>query len=263
MMGGAMRRVAPILATLALLGAFVAPAGATVTAQLREGTEAEALAVGPEGNLWYAGRNLAGEPRAVVGKIESGGEVTELVIPGSAAAPEIAGLTRGPEGLMWFTRPGAERIERVTATSGFEGFDVPTAGSRPTGIVAAPGGFLFVTMEGTGRIAQVDPAGLVRETSFVAGARPTRIALGADTALWAIEAESSRLLRSSLGGQTSSFPLPTDGAVFQGAVDSDIAAGPDGNLWLSQSDGPWVAQVKPSGTPEYIRYPVPGKPGRR
>jgi virginiamycin B lyase len=259
-----MRRLHPIVVVLALVlcGALAPAAGATLTAHLREGTEPEALAVGPEGDLWYAGRNLAGEPRAVIGKIAAGGLVTEYVVPNSASAPEIGGMTRGPEGLMWFTRPAADRIEHMTAAGDFSGFTLSAAGSRPTGIVSAPGGFVWVTLEGSGGLGEIEPPTTVRAVSFPAGARPTTLAFGSDSALWAIEAESGTLLRSSLGGATSTIPLPSNGAIFDGAVNSDIVTGKDGSLWLSQIDGPWIGEVGlGAGSPEYVRYPVPVESG--
>jgi streptogramin lyase len=259
-----MRRLVPtLIVALAALGLLAAPAGATLTASLRAGTEVQALAVGPEGDLWFAGVNTGAEPGTIVGKIAPGGAVSEYLVPGSAAAPEVGGLVRGPEGLMWFTRPGAERIERYGATGDFEGFGLPTAGSRPTGIVTVPGGFLWVAMEGTGRLAQVDPSGRIREFSLAEGTRPTKLAFGSDSALWGIEAESATLVRGSLAGATAKYPLPTNGAIFRGAIDSDIVAGQDGDLWLSQEDGPFVGRVKPEegASPEYTRFPVPGNSG--
>ena len=121
---------------------------------------------------------------------------------------------------MWFTEPAANRIERVGPSGQAEGFAVPTAGSLPTGIVDAPGGFLWVTMEGTGKVAKVDPIGHVVESALNDGARPA-----------------------------------ADGAIFKGTLNSDIVTGPDGNLWLSQEDGPFVGTVIPSQTrPEYVRF---------
>jgi streptogramin lyase len=257
------RRLLPFLATLLALAACAAPAGATVTAHLRKGTEVEAMAVGGDGDLWYAGKNLAGEPQAVIGKIAPGGAATEYVVPGSANAPDVAGLVRGPEGTMWFTRPAANRIEHMSADEKFSGFTVASpANSRPTGIAAAPGGFLWVTLEGSGAFAQIEPPTGAKAAALPEGSRPTALAFGSDSALWAIEAESATLLRSSLGGEISSISLPTDDSIFNGAIDSDITAGKDGSLWLSQVDGPWIGRVLlGGGSPEYVRYPVPVESG--
>jgi streptogramin lyase len=226
--------------------------------QLREGTEVEALAVGSEGYLWFAGANHGSTPSNVVGRISPAGAVDEYTVPETASVPGIGGLTRGPEGDMWFTEPAANRVERVAPTGHPEGFTLPVPGSRPTGIVTAPGGFVWVTMTGSGRIAQIDPAGLGTETNLPPGSRPGALALGADTALWAIETETATLTRISLQLTSANFPLPSNGAFFKGAINADIVAGPDGDLWLAQSDGPYVGEVIPTETqPEYIRYSLP------
>jgi virginiamycin B lyase len=253
----------------ALLVSVAAPTAATAAghgpppprvtlAHLRQGTEVQALAVGAENYLWFAGINTGESPGNVVGRISPGGAVDEYAVPGTAGVLGVGDLTRGPEGDMWFTEPAANRIERVAPTGHPEGFTVPTAGSLPTGIVGAPGGFLWVTMEGTGKVAKVDPQGSVAETALNPGARPTAIALGPDSALWTVERETATLGRVALQGGTSSFPLPTSGRIFEGAVDSDITTGPDGNLWLAQEDGPFVGKVIPTeAQPEYVRTEVP------
>jgi streptogramin lyase len=199
----------------------------------------------------------------VIGKIAPGGATTEYVVPDSESAPEIGGLVRGPEGLMWFTRPAAGRIEQMTAQDDFSGFTVASPpDSRPTGIAAVPGGFLWVTLEGGGAFAQIEPPIGARAVPLPEGARPTALAFGSDSALWAIEAESATLLRSSLGGDASSISLPSDDSIFDGAIDSDITAGKDGSLWLSQIDGRWIGRViLGGGSPEYVRYPVPVESG--
>jgi streptogramin lyase len=264
-----MRRLAATLAVLATLGAALVPGVAAAghppppphidLSHLREGTEVEALAVGPENYLWFAGSNHGATPSNVVGRISPGGAVDEYTVSNTAESLGVGGLTRGPEGNMWFTEPAANRVERVTPTGHPEGFTVPTAGSLPTGIVSAPGGFLWVTMEGTGKVAKIDPnAAHAVETSLQPGARPTALALGPDSALWAVQRESATLGRVSLQEGSSSFTVPTDGSIFKGALNSDIVTGPDGNLWLSQEDGPFVAEVVPTATePEYHRFEVP------
>jgi virginiamycin B lyase len=267
-----MRRLLPLLAVLAAVGAASLPAAAMAghppppprveLSHLRQGTEIQALAVGPENYLWFAGINRGGTPSNIVGRISPGGAAEEHAIPATAETLGVGGLTRGPEGNMWFTEPAANRVVWVTPTGHPEGFSVPTAGSLPTGIVSGPGGFLWVTMEGTGKVAKVDPTGHVVETTLNAGARPAALALGPDSALWAIETESATLARVGLDGSASSFPLPSDGAIFKGALNSDIVTGPDGNLWLSQEDGPFVGKVIPTQTqPEYLRFEVPEEEG--
>lgn len=202
----------PLLAVLVAVGAVLVPATAMAghpppphveLSHLRQGTEIQALAVGPENYLWFAGINRGETPSNIVGRISPGGAAEEHAIPATAETLGVGGLTRGPEGNMWFTEPAANRIERVGPAGHAEGFPVPTAGSLPTGIVSAPGGFLWVTMEGTGKVAKVDPIGHVVESALNAGARPAALALGPDSALWVVETEAATLGRVGLDGSAS------------------------------------------------------------
>ncbi len=264
-----MRRLGGLLAILAALCVVAVPAAFAAghppppphvdLVQMREGTEVEALAVGPESYLWFAGSNHGPTPSTSSAVSHPAARWAKYTVPGTGNVLGVGGLARGPEGNMWFTEPVANRIERVSPTGSPEGFALPTAGSRPSGIVGAPGGFLWVTMEDTGKVAKVDPqVQTVTEIALGPGARPAAIALGSDSALWAVETESATLGRVGFEGGSSSFPLPTDGAIFAGALNSDIVAGPDGHLWLSQEDGPYVAKAVPTSTqPGYVRFEVP------
>jgi virginiamycin B lyase len=265
-----MRRLAPIVAVLALCcGALPAAAAAdhgpppprSQISHLRQGTEVQALAVGPENYLWFGGINTGESPSNVIGRISPAGAVEEHALANTAGVLGIGGITRGPEGDMWFTEPAANRIERISPTGHPEGFTLPSAGARPTGIVGGPGGFLWVTLAGAGRVAKVDPLGQVSETALEPGARPAAIALGPDSALWAVETETATLARVATQGGSATYPLPTSGAIFAGAINTDIVTGPDGNLWLSQEgSGPFVAEVIPTAAqPEYLRHEVPSE----
>jgi hypothetical protein len=57
--------------------------------------------------------------------------------------------------------------------------------------------------------------------------------------------------------------LETGEASFAGTVNSDIAAGDDGNIWVSQRDRPTVGKLVPDSDGNgvnYTRYKVPGGP---
>jgi streptogramin lyase len=102
-----MRRLVPTVAVLVALGAGLLPAaagatpvGRTTLYPLREGTEAEALAVGPEGYLWYAGSNRGARPSNVVGN------TITCCAGGGSGAGRCATLLRAAtrQGAALFTR---------------------------------------------------------------------------------------------------------------------------------------------------------------
>ena|GEM_PF-5092171 len=266
-----MRRLVPaVLAAFALAAVFLpGTAGAAFSVgepfALRAGTQVEALARGAEGYLWFGGSVIGSGQGNVLGRISKEGIVEEFPVPESNGTLGIGGLAPGPDGNMWFTQPAANRVGWMTTSGQTEGFQSPDAGSRPTGIVAPPGGFVWVTMEGTGRITKLDPAsGRTVEYPLPAGWRPTAIALGSDASLWAIDRAGPELARQPQEGIGIHAVLPTSGdEVFTpGTTNSDIVAGPDGNLWLSQSDGPFIAKAKAiGGQIKYTRYRLPLRGG--
>src|SRR5689334_8841548 len=145
-----MRRLVLSLVALFALCAALSPAvasagqGVARIVYLPKGTEAEALAVGPEGSLWFAGSHRGTDPANLVGRIVNGGALDEHKVPESGSVLGVGDLTLGPEGNMWFTEPAANRIERAAPGATPEGFTLPVPGSRPTGIVTV-GGSLWAT----------------------------------------------------------------------------------------------------------------------
>jgi virginiamycin B lyase len=251
-----LRRLVSLLLALGAIAFVLAPAAGAAghpLVRLPGGTEAQALAIGPEGDLWFAGVRRGADAANVVGRISAAGQIVdEASVPNSASTPGVGALVAGPEGDMWFTEPAANRIERVAPGGRPEGFQVPKPGSRPTGIVRL-GGSLWATLEGVGAIAEIHPVGEASEFTLTPGWRPTQLALGGDSALWIIGADSSELVRKPPTGRSISFPIPKFAA---GAQPSDIVAGPEGSLWMSQSDGPYVSRLETEPV-EYTRLKLP------
>jgi len=65
------------------------------------------FALGPDGALWFA-ENTANK----IGRITTGGVITEFLVPTAASAP--FDITSGPDGSLWFTERAGNRIGRIT-----------------------------------------------------------------------------------------------------------------------------------------------------
>jgi virginiamycin B lyase len=209
------RLVLVFVVVLAALGAALLPAAASATPAgrttlypLPKGTEAEVLTVGAGGYLWFAGVHHGSQPSNVIGWLTPNGKVHEDAIPESGSALGIGGLTPGSEGGMYFTEPAANRIGRLTPDGSFGGFTVSTPAARPTGIVAAPGGYLWVSLEAAGKVVRLSPTGLANEIPLPAGLKPAAIALGSDAAAWTVDSGTGMVTRISASpGRTISFPI--------------------------------------------------------
>lgn len=256
------RRLVPIVAALlALCGGLLptaAGAGLPSVVHLPKGTEAQALAVGPGGELWFAGVHRGADAANVSGRIASDGSVEEFPVPESAAAPGVGDLTLGPDGNMWFTEPYAGRIDFEAPSGGGPGILVlPNPQSRPTGL-ATVGNAIWATLAGTGEFLVTYPA-TARGVTYrmETGWQPTRLALGGDDALWVINGATPELARKAPAGASILIPMPS---FAKGAKLTDIIAGAEGNLWMSQSDGSYISRIEPEFS-RYTRFELPLKGG--
>jgi streptogramin lyase len=257
-----MRRLVPLFSALvACLALALAPAAAAAAlpalVHLPKGTEAEALAVGPEGELWFAGVHRGAEAANVSGRIAGDGAVEEFPVPESGSQPGVGDLTLGPDGNMWFTEPTAGRIDFESPDGGRPGIIVlPDPNSRPTGL-ATLGSAIWTTLEATGGLLATYPATARGEEFNAQGARPSAIVPGDEGSLWLIDAISSKLVRKPPAGRSISFPIPN---FAKGAELTDIVTGPEGNLWVSQGDGSYIGRIEPE-TSSYTRFELPPEGG--
>ena len=223
--------------TAAVLGLWsvvvVGPARAAEPA-LREfaipsGADASQITRGPDGNVWVT------EPGAdKVARIGPGGVVTEFSLPVPGSSP--CGITTGPDGNLWFTEAGRPVVGRITPGGVISEFAGPSPGRGPLplgcDIVTGADGHLWIThlrQQAPGHVDRVSTTGDVETypsfgTAFAG--LPEHITAGGDGALWVVEAYAARLGRITTAGAITEVALPAGDY-------HDVAAGPDGNLWLA------------------------------
>jgi hypothetical protein len=66
-------------------------------------------------------------------------------------------ITAGPDGNMWFTEPGLNRIGRITPRGRISQYPLPSADSQPAGIAAGPDGNLWFTESQANKIGRITP----------------------------------------------------------------------------------------------------------
>jgi streptogramin lyase len=171
------------------------------------------------------------------------GTVTEFS-SGLTSSGEPYDIVTGPDGNLWFTELGANRIGRITPTGTVTEFPVAT-GVGVRGIVPATDGNLwFVTDDGT--VSRITPAGA--QTAFSAGdttfggADPYMLAEGSDGNLWFTNWDYQRISQMTPLGTVTSF-AGINARVY------DIVAGPDGNLWFTQpnANASRIGRITPAG----------------
>lgn len=151
------------------------------------------IVTGPDGALWFTESNNAA--RGAIGRISTGGSVTEFLLPGTGNDPE--GITVGPDGALWFTEAGSSKIGRITTAGTITSFALP-AGSAPQGITSGPFGQLYFAESGRGLIGSISTTGTVREFGpglIASGSEPTDVVAGGSNALWFTEPGSNAIGR--------------------------------------------------------------------
>jgi streptogramin lyase len=237
--GAALFVLAAILCLSGVLPASAAT-GRGAEFQLGAGMHADALTVGPDGNIWFAGTRYGlGPPADVVGRSTLDGQIAEFALPArSEAELGISSIITAPGGYLYFTEPNANRLGRVNTAGEISEEALPKPGSRPHSIVTGPDGTLWFTEEGGDRLGHFIPnLGLLRERQLSAGARPTGIAARADGTIWIAEPGLDGYAMVTAAGGTE-FGIP-----FPDPAPSAVVPGPEGHVWFTEESGPWLGQV--------------------
>lgn len=208
-----------------------------------------AITSGPDGNLW-----LTEWSTDRIARETPGAAFTEFPLPTAAAHPgAIAG---GPDGNVWFTESSGNAIGRVTPTGAITEYPIPTPATGPAGITAGPDGQLWFTESGTASIGALNPSTgvIVQYPLPTQWSQPTGIAPGPDGRLWFTEAGANQVGAITTAGLVSEYTLCPSGCTTSGGTDyphgvgaTGIAAGPDGNLWVTESNANSIDKVSTGG----------------
>ena len=235
------------LATLlvALAAASVAPAATIQRFALNDqtllgGIDAQGIAAGADGNVWFYDSN-----HAAIARMTPTGSVTEF--NGVTSDDDLIELAAGPDGNIWFTEGDARRIGRVTpsgvVTKFSRGISAP---GGPIDIAAGPDGNIWYTQPATTRVGRVTPAGVVTEFSkgITPGSGLAGITAGPDGNVWfGVLADSgSRIARVTPAGEITEFSA----GLRRGSDLWEMTAGPDGNVWFTDQSGA-VGRITPAG----------------
>jgi streptogramin lyase len=218
------------------------------------------ITAGPDGNLWFSTAGLRASP--AIARITPTGQIITFALPDSLAS--ISALTAGPDGNVWFTEnvyPTGEKVGRITPTGQITEFTIPVPPgvSGSTGdITTGPDGNLWFAHDGI--LAMITPTGALRD--HVADNVPGVITTGPDGNLWAsgpqFDPQTGAVIgdvieRISLSGSVTTFNVGTT----SGSATS-IAAGPDGNLWFTESGADQIGRITPAGQITLFTVPTSG-----
>lgn len=218
------------LVTVALMGPRRAHADslAVTSYPLPSGNKPYGIAAGPDGALWFTEYAIDGagpSSNGKIGRISTGGVITEYALPSS--------ITAGPDGALWLIEqapsgPNAAFILRLTTSGASTQYDY--AGSMGFGynITSGPDGALWSTIYGSVLRTTTD-GGITRFSVFPGNG----IVTGPDGALWfdSRATNTPQITRLTTSGVATSFTSTARKGMF------NIVAGPDGALWFTDFDG--------------------------
>jgi streptogramin lyase len=221
------------------------PSGGITEYLLSSGGDPTAIAAGPDGNLWFIERY-----GGAYGRITPSGTITEFA--GGPYGVDPDSLVAGPDGNLW-AADDQGWIARITPAGTIT--DFPGAGINPSTITVGPDGNLWYTAISV--IGKMSTAGV--NTSFPLNSGysfPGGIMKGPDGNLWFTEQGGSQgaIARITPNGVITDFPLPTvtyPDRTTWGVQASDLAVGPDGNLWFTANSESLFGQITPGGTITY------------
>jgi len=171
--------------------------------------------------------------------------VDAFLVPTPSVYPN--GITQGPDGNVWFTEGGGNKIGQVLPNGDITEFATPSPGSGPAYITTGPDGNLWFTESNQNKIGRITPAGIISEFTIpTPNSSPNGITVGPDGNLWFTEYNSHRIGVISLGGAITEYNLGS------GRFPYEITLGPDNNLWFTE-EGVFngihaVGKISPNGT---------------
>ena len=221
------------------LGAFPIPTAVDIPG-LGKGSWPREIAMGPDGNLWFAEMGANN-----LGRIDKAGKITEFPALGGRPAPNGPYcVVAGPDKNLWYCSMNSSIIGYlVIATGKCTEFKAP-CGARE--ICVGPDGNLWFTGAVTNKIGKATPAGAITEYDVpTADASLIGITKGPDNAIWFCEFKANKIGRITMEGKVSEIAIPvTDAKPFC------ITTGPDGNVWAAlQANAVARVNLKPAAAP--------------
>ncbi|MGY2894940.1 virginiamycin B lyase family protein [Deinococcus sp. UYEF24] len=227
---------------------FGTVAASTVTVNSSTSLTAVSPAASTAGNVDVVVTNSSG------GSPTSAADRFDYLAFGEFTVPTVSsgstGITSGPDGNLWFTESGSNKIGRVTPAGAFREFNIPTASSFPYGVTAGPDGNLWFAE--IGKIGRITPAGVITEfTPPTANGGPLSMTSGPDGNLWFTEQDGNKIGRITPAGAITEFNVPTSDASPSG-----ITRGADGNLWFTEFNANKIGRITPGGAVTEFNIPT-------
>ena len=185
------------------------------------------ICAGPDGNLWFT--ELGGK----VGKITTGGTVTEYSAGITTGSQPLAIASDGTS--LWFTEyhtTNGNRVCKITTSGTVTEYAISTGSFKPSSIVKAPDGNMWVGSFNTDKVLKVTSGGTITEYTVSTGtAKPAMLTVVGDH-LYALLYGTQKIVPiTTAGASGTAQTIPTGSAGTQ----SRICTGQDGaSVWFCE-----------------------------
>lgn len=181
--------------------------------------------------------------RATPNVIQGGGSKRWIQFALPTQNSEPFGITVGPDGNLWFSELGANKIGRLTPSGQLSEFRVPTSSGSPIAIAVGPDGALWFTELGGNKIGRITTSGSITEYHIpTLHSQPMGLAAGPDGALWFVESSQTA---HKVGRITTTGTITEYQAGFRHLY--FIVAGADGRLWYTGGSGGAISAITTTG----------------
>jgi YD repeat-containing protein len=177
--------------------------------------------------------------------------VSEYALP---AGSKPYGITSGPDGNLWFTDSGTDKVGKITSAGAAT--EYATDPDEPRAIAAGPDGNLWFVEHSVRNVNHMSTTGaltvfkLTRTSTYNQG-----IAAGPDGNVWFTESEAGYIGKINTHDEVlAEYKLPS------GSLPYGIAAGPDGNLWFTDYGTSKIGKVTTAGEITEYALPTGSKP---
>lgn len=159
------------------------------------------------------------------------------------------GIAAGPDGKLWV--PTSSGIVTMTPPSGDMTLH-PTPDGVPD-IIAGPDGRMWHTVYLKSRIGAMTTAGVDTEYPLAAGISVSKLAAGADGAIWFgyFSTSNRGVGRITTSGEVTYYQVAAPAQV------RDLELGPDGNIWFAEYPLNRIGRITPAGVITHFEtYPA-------
>jgi virginiamycin B lyase len=223
-----------------------------------DGTSIDGLALGPDGNVWFAEFNH-------IAKITPSGKITEFAYPSGYSTNQYGGVTSGSDGNVWFAESSNNAIGRVVPSTGkITMFSIPVGCTPAPVVLGNDKNVWFVCLADTPLLGNITPSGKI-STFALGGAFSSNeteqfCARGLDGEPWCASGNDGTVFRIDTKTHTvKTFTPPLGSGVRPDAV----APGSDGNLWVDTAGGVGEIDVLVTNpmtvTPAKLTFPAAGQ----